>query len=201
MPERYRQEMESEAMAAKSKSGRRRSASTNRNTAKSRSRSTSQSKNRSTSQNKNRNTDKNKGRSGGNKQASGPLAREIAFLVILVFGILSLMSLFHMCGLFGEYLGDILFGLFGALAYIFPLYLIVASGLFLSNPNNKKLRRRILLSIGLYWCLCALFQWVVNDPVETVWEIYTVSSAAVDSSAGFCPLNCPEFSAEAVRLS
>ena len=181
MPERYRQEMESEAMAAKSKSGRRRSASTNRNTAKSRSRSTSQSKNRSTSQNKNRNTDKNKGRSGGNKQASGPLAREIAFLVILVFGILSLMSLFHMCGLFGEYLGDILFGLFGALAYIFPLYLIVASGLFLSNPNNKKLRRRILLSIGLYWCLCALFQWVVNDPVKNVWEIY---SACRDGRGG-----------------
>lgn len=105
-----------------------------------------------------------------------PLVREIAFLVILVFGILSFMSLFHMCGVFGEVLGGILFGLLGAMAYVFPLYLIIGTGLFISNRNNKKLRHKILFGIGLYWCLCGIFQWVVNDTVQTVWEIYTVCS-------------------------
>lgn len=89
---------------------------------------------------------------------TNPLAREITFLAILVFGILSLLSIFHMCGVFGEVLNQLLFGLLGAPAYLFPVYLIVASGLYLSNPQKPELRRRVLFSTGLYWCLCGLFQ-------------------------------------------
>lgn len=107
---------------------------------------------------------------------TNPLAREITFLAILVFGILSLLSVFHVCGVFGELLNGLLFGLLGALAYVFPVYLIVASGLYISNPANGKLRHKILFSIGLYWCFCGLFQWVVNDPAEDVFEIYTICS-------------------------
>ena len=153
-------------MAAKSKSGRKRTNNTNRNRKPAAKKSTTARRDAA-----GKNTKKQ-----SPAQSASPLAREITFLVILVFGILSLMSLFHMCGFFGEMLGGVLFGLLGALAYIFPLYLIVASGLFISNQKNKKLRHKILFSIGLYWCLCGLFQWVVNDPVQNVWEIYTVSS-------------------------
>ena len=110
------------------------------------------------------------------RETENPLAREITFLCILVFGILCLMSVFHVCGVLGEWLCSLLFGLMGALAYIFPIYLIVASGLFISNQKNKVLRRKIIYTIGLFWMLCGIFQWVVNDPVHNVWEIYTVSS-------------------------
>lgn len=107
---------------------------------------------------------------------ANPLAREITFLAILVFGILSLLSIFHMCGVFGEFLNQLLFGLLGAPAYLFPVYLIVASGLYLSNPGKPELRRRVLFSTGLYWCLCGLFQWVVNDQPQDVFQIYTICS-------------------------
>ena len=107
---------------------------------------------------------------------TNPLAREITFLAILVFGILALLSIFHMCGVFGEVLNQLLFGLLGAPAYLFPVYLIVASGLYLSNPQKPELRRRVLFSTGLYWCLCGLFQWVVNDHPEDVFQIYTICS-------------------------
>lgn len=107
------------------------------------------------------------------KQAS-PLAREITFLFLLVFGILSLLSLFHMCGVFGEGLGALLFGLLGALAYAFPFYLIITAGLYIANAGNRQLRRKIWFSVGLYWSLCGMFQWVVNDPVQSVWQVYTV---------------------------
>lgn len=107
------------------------------------------------------------------KQAS-PLAREIMFLVLLVFGILSLLSLFHMCGVFGVGLSALLFGLLGALAYVFPFYLIITAGLYIANAKNRQLRWKIWFSAGIYWSLCGLFQWVVNDPVQNVWEIYTV---------------------------
>lgn len=108
------------------------------------------------------------------RKQSSPLTREIIFLVLLVFGILSLLSLFHMCGVFGEYLSTLLFGLLGALAYVFPFYLIVAAGLYMANARNRSLRHKIWFSAGIYWSLCGLFQWVVNDPVESVWQVYNV---------------------------
>lgn len=53
------------------------------------------------------------------------MAREIVFLALFVFAILSLLSLFQMCGVFGKGLSALLFGLLGALAYVFPVYLVV----------------------------------------------------------------------------
>lgn len=107
------------------------------------------------------------------KQAS-PLAREIVFLALFVFAILSLLSLFQMCGVFGEGLSALLFGLLGALAYVFPVYLVVTAGLYLANAKNQRLRHKVWYSAGIYWGVCGLFQWVVNDPVQNVWEVYTV---------------------------
>ena len=72
------------------------------------------------------------------KKTSNPLTREITFLVLLVFSILSLLSLFQMCGIFGRGLSSVLFGLMGALAYLFPIYLIVSAGLYIANTDNIK---------------------------------------------------------------
>ena len=107
------------------------------------------------------------------KQAS-PLAREIVLLALFVFAILSLLSLFQMCGVFGKGLSALLFGLLGALAYVFPVYLVVTAGLYLANAKNQRLRHKVWYSAGIYWSVCGLFQWVVNDPVQNVWEVYTV---------------------------
>lgn len=120
------------------------------------------------------------------KKSGGPnpLAREITFLVIIVFCILSLMSVFHMCGIFGEYLAALLFGLLGAMAYVFPVYLLVVSGFGVSNPGNGPLKWKIGFSAGLFWCLCGIFQWVVNHPVANIWEIYSVCGEK-QSGGGF----------------
>lgn len=79
-----------------------------------------------------------------------------------------------MCGVFGEGLSTLLFGLFGALAYVFPFYLIITAGLYIANAKNYSLRHKIWFSGGIYWSLCGLFQWVVKDPVENIWQVYTV---------------------------
>ena len=80
-------------------------------------------------------TYKNKGKKKQSKQ--NPLAKDILLLGIVVFGILCLLSVFHACGILGEYLSALLFGLFGALAYIFPVYMVVACGLYIANPKNS----------------------------------------------------------------
>lgn len=129
-------------------------------------------------------TNKQRSKRQSPAKEKSPLAREIAFLVIIVFGILSLMSLFHMCGLFGEYLSALLFGLMGAVAYVFPVYLIVVSGFFISNPENRTLKRKVWYSAGLFLCICGLFEWTVNHKVSTVWDLYSVCGSN-KSGGGF----------------
>ena len=68
------------------------------------------------------------------KQTNSPLAKEIILLAIIIFSLLALLSLFGMCGPVGNLIGSLLFGLFGATAYIFPLAFPIGSGFFISNP-------------------------------------------------------------------
>lgn len=108
---------------------------------------------------------------------SSPLAREIILLVIIVFSILSLLSLFDLCGAGGKLLAGLLFGLFGAAAYVFPVCLLVASGLYISNPQNAELKRKIYYSGGLYICLCAIFQWVIDSKADGLIDVFKICSS------------------------
>ena len=107
---------------------------------------------------------------------SSPLAREIILLVIIVFSILSLLSLFDLCGAGGKLLAGLLFGLFGAASYVFPVCLLVASGLYISNPQNAELKRKIYYSGGLYICLCAIFQWVIDSKADGLIDVFKICS-------------------------
>lgn len=108
--------------------------------------------------------------------ASSPLKREILLLAIIIFSILSLLSLFDLCGAGGKLLAGLLFGLFGAVSYLFPVVLPVAAGLLLSNPDNKPLRRKIYYSGGLYICLCSIFEWVVDSGADNMIEVFRICS-------------------------
>ena len=110
-------------------------------------------------------------------QETSPLTREIILLAIIIFSILSMLSLFDLCGAGGRLLSGLLFGLFGAVSYIFPIYLLVASGLYISNPGNSELRRKIFYSAGLYICLCGIFQWVIDSKADGLIEVFQICSS------------------------
>lgn len=102
-----------------------------------------------------------------------PLVREIVLLFVIVFGILSLLSLFGLCGVFGENLSYFLFGTIGIMAYIFPVYFVIATGLYLSNQKNRELRRKIWYSAGIFWTICGMIQWFVNNGTSMA-DIYSI---------------------------
>ncbi len=110
-------------------------------------------------------------------QEASPLSREIILLVIIVLSILSLLSLFDLCGEGGKLLSRLLFGLFGAASYVFPVCLLIASGLFISNPENIELRRKIIYSSALYICICGIFQWVIDSKADGLIEVFKVCSS------------------------
>lgn len=120
---------------------------------------------------------KKKRRPAKKVQEASPLSKEIILLVIIVFSILALLSLFDLCGAGGKLLSGLLFGLFGAASYVFPVCLLIASGLFISNPENSELRRKIIYSSALYICICGLFQWVIDSKADGLIEIFKVCSS------------------------
>lgn len=111
------------------------------------------------------------------KQTSSPLAKEITLLAIIIFSLLALLSLFGMCGPVGNLIGSLLFGLFGATAYIFPLAFPIGSGFFISNPERPEVRRKIIYLALLYICLCGIFQWVVDPEISNLIDIFKESSS------------------------
>lgn len=111
------------------------------------------------------------------RKESSPLKKEILLLVIIIFSILSCLSLFDLCGAGGKLLAGLLFGLFGAASYLFPIYMVIASGLFLSNPDNTQLKRKIIYSGGLYICLCGIFGWIVNSKADGLIGIFKICSS------------------------
>ena len=105
-----------------------------------------------------------------------PFAREITFIVIILFCILMLLSFFDLCGVIGNAISHISFGLFGILAYLFPVLLLVAAGFSLSNPNNHMVKRKIIYCSLMYLAFMAVFQWIMDDTVKNVWGFYTISA-------------------------
>ncbi len=69
-----------------------------------------------------------------------------------------------------------MFGLFGFLAYVFPVLLLVGGIIFLSNSQNKKIKRKIYYSVGFYLLMTALFQWFMEKEVSSVVEYFVISS-------------------------
>ena len=120
---------------------------------------------------------KTKKKRQNSKQTSSPLAKEITLLAIIIFSLLALLSLFGMCGPVGNLIGSLLFGLFGATAYIFPLAFPIGSGFFISNPENPEVRRKIIYLALLYICLCAIFQWVIDPDISNLIDIFKESSS------------------------
>ena len=107
---------------------------------------------------------------------TSPFAREITFIVIILFCILMLLSFFDLCGVVGNAISHITFGLFGMLAYIFPIFLLIASGFALSNPENRMVRRKIVYCGLMYLAFMAVFQWFMDDAVKGVWDYYSIST-------------------------
>ncbi len=110
-------------------------------------------------------------------QESSALTKEIILLAIIIFSILALLSLFDLCGAGGKLLSGLLFGLFGAVAYLFPIGFPIAAGLVISNPNNWELKRKIIYSTCLYLCLCGMFQWIINSKADGLIDVFKICSS------------------------
>ncbi|MDE6635176.1 MAG: DNA translocase FtsK 4TM domain-containing protein, partial [Lachnospiraceae bacterium] len=134
----------------------------------------SNSSNKTNNRNNNRNNDNNNVADNDYEQEHtyAETKRELIIWITLIASIVLLLCVFNLCGPLNNVLGAFLFGMFGILAYIFPVMLFFSMGIFLINKTNKRVVRKVIGSWLLYVILAALIQMLVNDKVSNVFDCY-----------------------------
>lgn len=103
---------------------------------------------------------------------------EVLMLIMLALAIILMVSNFGVGGFVGEAISSFSFGIFGLLAYIFPILLFIGFAFFMSNKRNPLAYRKIIAGLFLYVFLCAMVQLLTEGYMDTseVFEFYAASA-------------------------
>ena len=80
--------------------------------------------------------------------------KEIFLWIVVAGSILLFISNFGIGGNLGNAVSGFLFGLFGMVAYIFPLVLLVGSFFAVSNKGNSYAIMKLVMTLVLIWFIC-----------------------------------------------
>lgn len=80
--------------------------------------------------------------------------KEIFLWIVVAVSILLFISNFGIGGHLGNAVSGFLFGVFGMVAYIFPLVLLVGSFFAVSNKGNSYAIMKLVMTIVLIWFIC-----------------------------------------------
>ncbi len=92
------------------------------------------------------------------RTASNELQNEVILMITLVVAVLLLLSHFNLGGVVGSTINGIMFGLFGLVAYVFPLLLFLGTAFYLANRGNRTLTAKMLYALGMLFMLTAVIQ-------------------------------------------
>ena len=107
---------------------------------------------------------------------------EVALWILLAVSILFFVSNFGIGGRFGAAASAALFGLFGLMAYVFPVILFIGSCFLISNRRNHFAVFKFVAGILLFCALCLFLQLIISDADTAASQ--TLKGAYLYSSAG-----------------
>ena len=100
------------------------------------------------------------------------MKKEVVLLFILAAAVLLALSNFGICGAFGKMLSNIMFGIFGISAYVFPIYLFLGAAFLISNGYSQKAIIKFISSICLYIFICMLLE-MITVPFDKKTEFFS----------------------------
>ena len=95
---------------------------------------------------------------------------EILFLLSFTFCVLLFLCNFGLIGVAGNFISKIDFGLFGVLAYIFPIYLFVMIFIGMKNLGAYNLRRKEIALFILFLSVCNITE-LIGGIAKTIEEL------------------------------
>ena len=118
------------------------------------------------------------------KSENNGFYKELVIWITLLVSIILILCVFNLCGPLSNVFGAFLFGMFGFLAYLFPVLLFFTAGFYMMNKDNKKVVGRIIASWGLYIIIVVLLQLFKGD-IETNLLHYYIQGYTDRTGGGF----------------
>ncbi len=131
-----------------------------------------------------------KASSGSSRKSSGKkeygVFREAAVLLILAMSIVFFIANFGVGGVVGAAISSFFFGLFGVVAYVFPILLFVGTVFGIANKNNSLARIKLIAGFLVLVLLCTFIQ-LVYDSNTDAWKYsdYYVICSGKKCGGGF----------------
>lgn len=118
-------------------------------------------------------------------QRSG-IAREAAVLITLALSVIFFIANFGVGGVVGAGISSFFFGLFGLVAYIFPLILFGGTIFAISNKNNSVARIKIIAGVFVMLLVCTLVQ-LISGAHASEWKFtqYYTECSVHKNGGGF----------------
>ena len=124
-------------------------------------------------------------RKRNSKKEESFLKSEIITLVTLGISVVLLLSCFGVGGYVGKYVADVLFGVFGTLAYLFPIVLFVGTAFHMSNRGNPAAALKLAAGILAFILVDSLIQLLAADKAAAGMIGYYAYGAARHVSGGW----------------
>ena len=128
----------------------------------------------------------NTSKKGTSKQAteskSSFLKDEITIFIALAICILLMISHFGVGGVLGSVVSNLMFGLFGTLAYVIPIVAFIGIAFVVSNKGNVLAYIKLIGCVLVTIMLCTLFQLIMYEymPGTKIFEYYKMSQEFKD---------------------
>ena len=88
---------------------------------------------------------------------------EVMLWILLAVSVLLFVSNFGIGGKVGSFASALIFGLFGLMAYIFPIVLFIGACFLISNKRNHLAVFKFVAGILLFLSFCMFLQLIVQD--------------------------------------
>lgn len=111
------------------------------------------------------------------KEENSFLRDEVVMLLVMAVSILLMLGNFRVGGIFGEVVNTLMFGIFGIMSYIMPIFLFFGTAFFISNKKNSIACIKLYSCILLFFVLCTFFELVFVPELKelNVWETFSYS--------------------------
>lgn len=107
------------------------------------------------------------------QQTNPEISGEVMLILFFVVCVILFLSCFGVCGVVGEAVRSLLFGLFGYLSYGMPIVLFVGVCFYLANKENTVAAIKVAAALVLLFVLEGLLHGLIgNHELETIKEAY-----------------------------
>ncbi|MBR3834221.1 MAG: DNA translocase FtsK 4TM domain-containing protein [Lachnospiraceae bacterium] len=160
-------------MAATNKTGNNKAKSSGNKSSSGQRASNTSSRGKNTANNQYTKERKAAARAALNDEDDGPSRKnEIYVFIYLAVAVFLICSNFGWCGVIGDFISKILFGLVGTVSYILPLYIFLSAAFLFSNGAHKKVIKRVLCVAIFIIALAFICQLINGADGETVKSLY-----------------------------